>query len=120
MALIDHNNNKELATIEFRKSKMNALIPRTTLASIESLTMPLVQEIVLLADYRCAMCQKRVADIISRMNGETESVVVSLLEKKVTLTHRVVKAPSQKFGAICKRPLSKFAVITRLFCASLS
>lgn len=42
MALIDHNNNKELATIEFRKSKMNALIPRTTLASIESLTMPLV------------------------------------------------------------------------------
>ena len=29
-----------------------------------------VQEVVLLAAFQCAECQKRVADIISRMNGK--------------------------------------------------
>jgi hypothetical protein len=29
-----------------------------------------VQEIVLSADIRCAECQRRVADIMSRMNGK--------------------------------------------------
>jgi hypothetical protein len=29
-----------------------------------------VQEVVLSADIRCAECQKRVADIMARMNGE--------------------------------------------------
>ncbi|KAK6157657.1 hypothetical protein DH2020_011905 [Rehmannia glutinosa] len=60
--------------------------PRTTLAAIESLAMPLVQEVVFLADFRCARCQQRVADILSKMNGETQSVMISVLEKKVTLT----------------------------------
>ncbi|GKE83015.1 hypothetical protein Tco_1553015, partial [Tanacetum coccineum] len=49
------------------KSKKLAKVP-TTLASIESLTFPLVHEVVLLADYRCTMCQDRVADIVSRLN----------------------------------------------------
>ena len=87
---------EEDGAIGFRKSK-NASLPRTTLASVESLTVPMVsslscmfmlegevsfvyapscffvvqvQEVVLLADFQCAGCQKRVADIISRMNGK--------------------------------------------------
>ncbi|MCD9644003.1 hypothetical protein HAX54_031960 [Datura stramonium] len=32
--------------------------PRVTLASIESLSVPLVQEVVFLADYRCTKCQQ--------------------------------------------------------------
>ncbi|XP_020553317.1 uncharacterized protein LOC105161139 isoform X2 [Sesamum indicum] len=55
---------------------------RTTLAAVESLAVPLVQEVVFLADFRCARCQKRVAEIMAKMNGETQSVVVSVLEKK--------------------------------------
>lgn len=62
-------NKEELSTYRFVKSD-NILVPRTTLASIESLTFPLVQEVVILADFKCEGCQKRVADIISRMNGE--------------------------------------------------
>ncbi|KAL1807762.1 hypothetical protein ACET3Z_024752 [Daucus carota] len=59
---------------------------RITLASVESLTLPLVQEVVLLADFHCKGCQERVADIMSRMNGVKESVVISVMDKKVTLT----------------------------------
>ncbi|KAI8539151.1 hypothetical protein RHMOL_Rhmol09G0159200 [Rhododendron molle] len=71
-------------------SNSSLLLSRSSLASVESLTMPLVHEIVLLADFRCAKCQQRVADIISRMKCEPESVEVSVLEKKVTLTCRSV------------------------------
>uniref|UniRef100_A0A9I9D324 HMA domain-containing protein n=1 Tax=Cucumis melo TaxID=3656 RepID=A0A9I9D324_CUCME len=42
----------------------------SSLASIESLSLPLVQEIVLTADIGCAECQKKLADILSKMNGE--------------------------------------------------
>ncbi|KGN52069.1 hypothetical protein Csa_009028 [Cucumis sativus] len=59
----------------------------SSLASIESLTLPLVQEIVLTADIGCAECQKKLANILSKMN-DTESVVVNLLDKKVILTRR--------------------------------
>ncbi|KAG5532450.1 hypothetical protein RHGRI_026924 [Rhododendron griersonianum] len=95
--------------IPWRKKVSNSslLLSRSSLASVESLTMPLfhccvlmpplvvgsnlqVHEIVLLADFRCAKCQQRVADIISRMKCEPESVEVSVLEKKVTLTCRSV------------------------------
>ncbi|KAH7840642.1 hypothetical protein Vadar_019642 [Vaccinium darrowii] len=106
-------------------SSSSLVLSGTSLASVESLTMPLVQEVVLLADFRCAKCQKRVAEIISRMNGEMESVVVSVLEKKVTLTCRsfiipMVKAPAQPLAAIYKMPLSKVMTMTRLFRSSLS
>ncbi|KAK2429774.1 Copper transport protein family [Trifolium repens] len=61
----------------------------TSLASVESLSMPLVQEVVLSADMQCEKCQKRVIDVITKMNVETESVEVNVLEKKVTLTFRL-------------------------------
>ncbi|XP_022857930.1 uncharacterized protein LOC111378878 [Olea europaea var. sylvestris] len=60
-------------------------LPRATLATVESLTMPLEQELVFLADFRCSGCQQRVTEIVSKMNGEIQSVVVSVLEKKLTL-----------------------------------
>ncbi|KAL1553553.1 hypothetical protein AAHA92_14213 [Salvia divinorum] len=58
----------------------------TTLAAVESLALPLVQEVVFLADFRCPKCQRRVAEIMAKMNGETQSVVISVSEKTVTLT----------------------------------
>nr|GMD77103.1 uncharacterized protein LOC109175604 isoform X3 [Ipomoea batatas] len=53
-----------------KPNKKPIIIPKVTLASIESLAIPLVQEVVFLADYRCARCQKRVAEVMSKMNGE--------------------------------------------------
>nr|GMD80453.1 NADH-ubiquinone oxidoreductase [Ipomoea batatas] len=90
-----------MAGIDMKKRKPNKkpiIIPKVTLASIESLAIPLVQEVVFLADYRCARCQKRVAEVMSKMNGETESVVVSVLEKKITVTCKIprVKIFNQK------------------------
>ncbi|KAF7131803.1 hypothetical protein RHSIM_Rhsim09G0109500 [Rhododendron simsii] len=73
-----------------KESNSSLLLSRSSLAAVESLTMPLVHEIVLLADFRCAKCQQRVADIISRMKCEPESVEVNVLEKKVTLTCRSI------------------------------
>uniref|UniRef100_A0A5B6YH36 HMA domain-containing protein n=1 Tax=Davidia involucrata TaxID=16924 RepID=A0A5B6YH36_DAVIN len=122
MAVSDRKK-KELSTIGFKKHSKSRLLPRTSLASIESLTVPLVQEVVLSADFQCAECQKRVADIISRMNGGTDSVVVDVLEKKVTLTCRypnIVKVPSQQVATIYKNPLNKIAIIKWLFRSSWS
>ncbi|KAI3433236.1 uncharacterized protein J3R85_007134 [Psidium guajava] len=103
-------------------------VTETSLASIESLTMPLMQEVVLSADIRCAECQKRVADVMSRMT-ETESVVVNVLEKKVTLS---CKYPNNRNGVkglrgprvpvVYRNPLklNKVAAIRRLFRLSSS
>ena len=41
----------------------------TTLAAVESLALPRVQEVVFLADFRCPKCQGRVAEIMAKMNG---------------------------------------------------
>ncbi|KAL2509611.1 heavy metal-associated isoprenylated plant protein 5 [Forsythia ovata] len=57
----------------------------TTLATIESLAVPIEQELVFLADFRCSGCQQRVTEIVSKINEEIQSVVVSVFEKKVTL-----------------------------------
>ncbi|CAH9103515.1 unnamed protein product [Cuscuta europaea] len=65
-------------------------IQRVTLASIESLAIPL--EVVFLADYRSARCRRRVAAVMSRMNGETDSVMISVLEKKISITCKVSRA----------------------------
>ncbi|KAJ6899321.1 hypothetical protein NC652_025717 [Populus alba x Populus x berolinensis] len=106
---------KEIQRIGIKKSK-NMLYSGTSLASVESLTVPLVQVVVLSADIRCAECQRRVADIMSRMN-ETESVSINVLEKKVTLTCRypVVRVSTRQVAAVYGNPLGKMAVIKRIF-----
>ncbi|KAL7607871.1 hypothetical protein Lser_V15G11828 [Lactuca serriola] len=72
---------------EMKLEKSNNLVKLpTTLASIESLTFPLIQEVVLMADFRCKMCQDRVANIVSKFNGEMESMEIMIKEKKVILT----------------------------------
>ncbi|KAI4339446.1 hypothetical protein MLD38_024390 [Melastoma candidum] len=99
----------------------------TSLASIESLSVPLVQEVVLSADMSCAECQKRVADVMSRMNV-TEAVEVYVLEKKVILsckypiptpsTRRRQLVPTTKptvYRSSNISPLNKIAVIKRMF-----
>ncbi|XP_040997949.1 uncharacterized protein LOC121243958 [Juglans microcarpa x Juglans regia] len=98
------------------------LLSATSLASVESLSMPLVQEVVLSADIRCAECQRRVADIMSRMN-EIQSVVVNLLEKKVILRCKNASAgkastQEQAVATIYRNPLSKVAIIRRIFRSS--
>ncbi|XP_059454165.1 uncharacterized protein LOC132184518 isoform X2 [Corylus avellana] len=113
MALVDQQK-KGLPGTGIRKSK-SFLLSETSLASLESLTMPLVQEVVLSADIRCAECQKRVADIMARMN---DSVVVNVLEKKVTLTSRyagIGKSSTQQVAAVYRNPLDKVAMIRRIF-----
>ncbi|KAL6351253.1 hypothetical protein AAG906_031839 [Vitis piasezkii] len=103
---------KELPIIGFKRSR-SSQIHRTTLASVESLTMPLIQEVVISADFQCVECQKRIAAIISRMN-EMESVEVNVLEKKVTLTCR----PTSQVAAIYRNPFRKVALIKQIFCNS--
>ncbi|KAK3421703.1 uncharacterized protein LOC104453805 [Eucalyptus grandis] len=106
----------------------DVVIAKTSLASIESLTMPLMQEVVLSADIRCAECQKRVADVMSRMS-ETESVVVNMLEKKVILSCKYPNNPNGVKGLrrpqvpiVYRNPLklNKVATIKRLFRLSSS
>ncbi|KAH1094793.1 hypothetical protein AAZX31_14G148100 [Glycine max] len=65
----ENGSKKELEKVGLKISKSFPLT-RTTLASMESLSLPVVQEIVLSADMQCEKCQKRVADIITKMNGK--------------------------------------------------
>ncbi|XP_052295213.1 uncharacterized protein LOC102630781 isoform X3 [Citrus sinensis] len=79
-----------------------------------------VQEVVLSADIRCSECQKRVADMMSKLN-ETESVLVNVSEKKVTLTSRypvVVEVSKRQITAVRRNPLQKIAIIKRIFGSS--
>ncbi|KAL5553463.1 hypothetical protein UlMin_040864 [Ulmus minor] len=116
----DHLPKKKLPVIGIRKSD-SLFLQGTSLASVESLTLPIVQEIVLSADIGCSDCQKRIAEIMSRM---TESVVVSVLEKKVTLTCRypiVAKLPgSRQVPAVRRNSLNKLAMFRRIFRSSRS
>ncbi|XP_027907032.1 uncharacterized protein LOC114166477 isoform X3 [Vigna unguiculata] len=92
----------------------------TSLASMESLSMPQVQELVLSADMQCEKCQRRVSDIIAKMN-ETESVVINVLEKKVTLTFKSAsmgKVSTRQITQINKNSLPKIAIIKRIFRSS--
>nr|XP_015895597.2 uncharacterized protein LOC107429430 isoform X2 [Ziziphus jujuba var. spinosa]XP_024933830.2 uncharacterized protein LOC107429430 isoform X2 [Ziziphus jujuba var. spinosa] len=120
MACGDRNKIKKLSGIGIRKSK-SLLPPGTSLASVESLSVPLVQEIVLSADIRCSQCQKRVADIMSRMS-ETDSIEVNVLEKKVTLTCRypiVAKvSTTRQFTETHRNSLNKVAIFRRIFTSS--
>ncbi|KAH1094012.1 hypothetical protein GYH30_039653 [Glycine max] len=63
----ENGSKKELEKVGLKISKSFPLT-RTTLASMESLSLPV--EIVLSADMQCEKCQKRVADIITKMNGK--------------------------------------------------
>ncbi|KAF2324862.1 hypothetical protein GH714_018203 [Hevea brasiliensis] len=69
----------KLAKLTTYKSNNRLLLPPLDTSSVE--------EVGLAADLGCAMCQKRVADAISRID-DIESVVVHVAEKKVTLTRK--------------------------------
>ncbi|KAH8496207.1 hypothetical protein H0E87_019108 [Populus deltoides] len=77
---------KEIQRIGIKKSK-NMLYSGTSLASAESLTVPLVQVVVLSADIRCAECQRRVADIMSRMN-EVETHMIEKQQCRISVCGR--------------------------------
>ncbi|TQD76607.1 hypothetical protein C1H46_037855 [Malus baccata] len=97
--------------------KSRSLSPGTSLASAESLSMPLLQEVVLSADISCSDCQKRLSEMMSKM-GEIESVVVNASEKRVTLVCRypgAAKVPSTRLvAAVNKNPLKKISLIRRM------
>ncbi|PIA39705.1 hypothetical protein AQUCO_02600271v1 [Aquilegia coerulea] len=89
----------QVGSFGLKKSSRSLLPLTTSLASIESLSMPQVHEIVISADLRCVECQKKVCDVISRTTG-TESMVVNISEKKVILTYKSeVKGSSSKVVA---------------------
>ncbi|KAK7280497.1 hypothetical protein RJT34_25561 [Clitoria ternatea] len=118
----EDGSRKEIEKVGINISK-NFPLSGTTLASLESLSLPPVQEVVLSADMRCKKCQKRVAEIMSKMNAETESVVVNVLEKEVVLTFRlptIGKVISQQITPINKTLLPKVAIIKRIFRSSRS
>ncbi|XP_002529124.2 uncharacterized protein LOC8269693 [Ricinus communis] len=111
---------KETSKTGFKKPK-SMLLTGTSLASVESLSLPLVQEVVLSADIRCSECQKRVAEFMSKMN-DTESVLVNVLEKKVTLTCRypALKVSTSQVAAVYRNPLRKMTLIKRIFRSACS
>ncbi|XP_024988990.1 uncharacterized protein LOC112523566 [Cynara cardunculus var. scolymus] len=120
MAVVDQKEE-----VKLRKSKNMDIVPTTTLATIESLTFPLVQEVVFLADFRCKRCQDRVADIVSRLNGEADSVEISFMEKKViiTLTRRPPRGAKMsenqlQHAAIYKNTTNKSSLVKRMFRSS--
>ncbi|KAL2509645.1 heavy metal-associated isoprenylated plant protein 5 [Forsythia ovata] len=75
----------------------------TTLATIESLAVPIEQELVFLADFRCSGCQQRVTEIVSKINEEIQSVVVSVFEKKVTLVYCMAMRINLDCNACCRK-----------------
>ncbi|XP_004497104.1 uncharacterized protein [Cicer arietinum] len=116
MAFEDCSSEKELQKV----SKSFIPLSGTSLASLESLSLPLVQEVVLSADMQCEECQKRVSDIITKMNAETESIVVNVLEKKVILTFRISSTTIGKEKVIMSKKVtpinnSKAPIIKRIF-----
>ncbi|MBA0563411.1 hypothetical protein Golob_008391 [Gossypium lobatum] len=129
MVLPSQVPKKDARRIEFNNPR-SFLLPGSSLASVESLSMPLVSspilsfvhEVVYSADIRCAECQMRIADIISRMN-DTDSVLVNVLENKVTLTSGYpgsTKLGSRQVPVIYRNPISTMAMIKKLFRLSRS
>ncbi|KAL8138113.1 hypothetical protein V2J09_004114 [Rumex salicifolius] len=121
----------ESAEVGIKKSF--ALSSPTSLAFVESLTLPLVrsvemiptsdlvQEVVISADVRCKECQKRITAVISRMNAETESVVVNVMEKKVTFickNPKIIPPDQKQITAAFKNPLAKISLFRIIFCSS--
>ncbi|GAB4828884.1 hypothetical protein Ancab_018544 [Ancistrocladus abbreviatus] len=114
---LDGHTKQDLRNRVGITKESSTLLPLNSLATIESLTIPPVQEVVISADVRCNKCQKRVNAIISRTK-ETESVVVNLLEKKVIVTYRCsggVQVSSKQIPSVYNNPLAKFALVKRIF-----
>ncbi|KAJ9563700.1 hypothetical protein OSB04_008860 [Centaurea solstitialis] len=128
MTIIDQKEEEEEEEVKVGKSNNIAIVPTTTtLATIESLTFPIVQEVVFLADFRCKSCQDRVAHIVSRLNGEADSVEISLMEKRVTITlahrrPRVAKMPENELqrAVIYKNITKKSSLVKRIFCPTFA
>lgn len=115
---VDNDLTKKVAE-KVGSDKSGFLLSETSLAVMESLTMPLVQEVVISADLRCTECQKRINSVISRFNAaEMESVVVNLLEKKMVVTCKYVKAPSTQITTTRQNFFAKVALIKRIFRSS--
>ncbi|KAI5401533.1 uncharacterized protein LOC127091223 isoform X1 [Lathyrus oleraceus] len=70
MAFKDCSINREVQKAS--GVKVSKSFPLSSLASLESLSLPLVQEVVLSGDMKCENCQKRVSDIINKMNEVRE------------------------------------------------
>ncbi|KAK9091247.1 hypothetical protein Sjap_024424 [Stephania japonica] len=107
--LLVQQAKKKLARLGANRPK-RLLLPPKSLASVESLSMPLVHKVVLSADLGCIECQKRLADVLSRLK-EKQSMVVDVSEKKVTLTcASVMKVDSRsQVSAITKyQPLKQY------------
>ncbi|EPS58118.1 hypothetical protein M569_16699 [Genlisea aurea] len=84
---------------------------------MESLSVPMVQEVVVLADLGCNKCKERIAKIITKLDcGETQSVVISVREKMVTL---ICKSRGDGDGDSeerrRRRPIRGDFLISRLF-----
>ncbi|CAI0552491.1 unnamed protein product [Linum tenue] len=122
MALVVRQHKEENYVKSKKKNNKRSMsVPGiSSLASIESLSMPLVQEVVISADIQCAQCQRRVAEAISRMSG-TESVTVNLVEKQVTLTCTYPgPGPGGGGRVVYRNPLSRIAIISRRILGSSS
>ncbi|KAG9136889.1 hypothetical protein Leryth_020615 [Lithospermum erythrorhizon] len=119
--MVEFHSQNEVIETKTKKPNIGEFRKSTTLASMESLSMPEVHEVVFLADFRCSKCQERVAEVMSKMNGDMQSVVVSVREKEVTLTctnSRYNYASSNKMSSLYNKRSSsstKLAFIMRLF-----
>ncbi|XP_031492738.1 uncharacterized protein LOC116259192 [Nymphaea colorata] len=63
-------------------------LPSSSLASVESLTVPQEQVIVMTADLKCPDGRRRVSEVLSRMGDDIGSVLVDSREKTVILSCR--------------------------------
>ncbi|MED6192078.1 hypothetical protein PIB30_006905 [Stylosanthes scabra] len=79
MAFEDGIKRKELQEVGIRITNGFTTPSETSLASMESLSLPLVQEVVISADVQCELCQKRISDIITKMNGTCIPSIIHLL-----------------------------------------
>ncbi|XP_050238492.1 uncharacterized protein LOC126687981 isoform X2 [Mercurialis annua] len=87
----------------FKHSTKKLLLPSTfNLQNCphDSSTLSQVKEEVLAADLRCTTCQNRLAHAISTI--DVESVVVHVVEKKVTVTRKSGINSSTKVTAVYK------------------
>ncbi|OAY50253.2 hypothetical protein MANES_05G141953v8 [Manihot esculenta] len=94
-----------LAKLRTHKSNNRLLLPPPHASS--------VKEVGLAADLGCGICQKRVADAISRIDN-IESVVVHVAEKKVILACKsMAECSSSAAPAKASRPISSFKHIRK-------
>ncbi|CAI0552438.1 unnamed protein product [Linum tenue] len=146
MALVVRQHKEENYVKSKKKNNKRSMsVPGiSSLASIESLSMPLVcpggGDI---SRYQCAQCQRRVAEAISRrvwalmgtvtfllflfmdslftITCGTESVTVNLVEKQVTLTCTYPgPGPGGGGRVVYRNPLSRIAIISRRILGSSS